>query len=218
MTPSAGPAVPAVPSPAGGLRAQHKSDTRRALVEVALRKFAERGYAAVTVEDICADVSMSSRTFFRYFPSKEDVLAAPLIEVLDVMRSSFDARPAAEPVTTSLRATLGIAVEHIEQRRELFVAAGMTVRQAPDVLASSAGALMEWEQSMVTQVCVRLGTAPERPEARLLLGVVMVAFRTALDRWLDDAAAQELSVSLETSLALVLPGARSIEKAARAER
>ena len=56
------------------LRQLKKDRTRAALVDAAMRLFAERGYEATTIADIAAAAEVGTRTFFRYFASKDEVL------------------------------------------------------------------------------------------------------------------------------------------------
>jgi AcrR family transcriptional regulator len=76
-----------------GLRERKKRRTRQALAEAALRLFAERGYERTTVADIAAAAEVSTRTFFAYFPTREDVVFADTDERLDAMRQALAALP-----------------------------------------------------------------------------------------------------------------------------
>src|SRR5215472_5101695 len=85
-----------------GLRERKKAKTRAAIQQQALRLFHEQGYAATTVEQIAAAVEVSPSTFFRYFPTKEDVV---LYDDLDpLFFAAFEAQP---PELTPIQAMRG---------------------------------------------------------------------------------------------------------------
>ena len=78
--------------------------TCRQLAEMAARLFLERGYEAVTVEEIVAAVEVSPRTFFRYFASKEDVLDEILVNEAQAITAALRDRPKEEPVLDAVKA------------------------------------------------------------------------------------------------------------------
>ncbi len=59
---------------ADSLRDQRKRETSRALTSAARRLTTEKGFAGFTVEELCAEVGVSRRTFFNYFESKENAV------------------------------------------------------------------------------------------------------------------------------------------------
>lgn len=54
-------------------RDQRRAQVRAKLADAALVRFRAQGYAETTVDEIARDAGVSRRTFFRYFPTKEDV-------------------------------------------------------------------------------------------------------------------------------------------------
>ena len=199
---------------AGGLRAAHKERTRTALVGAALRQFADRGYSAVTVEDICAEAGVSPRTFFRYFATKEHVLAAPVTAVLETLGESLAAQPDSVTAWTALRRASLDAVDRVDGQAAVFLRAGQVIRDNPAALATNAEALMVWEQRMHTQIQRRLGATDDSLHPRLLLGTAMLAFRVALDRWADQKGVGPARAVLEEALDAVTPGATALQRAA----
>src|SRR3954468_20947715 len=56
--------------------ARWRTDARERLQQAALELFAEQGFAATTVPAITARAGLTTRTFFRYFADKREVLFA----------------------------------------------------------------------------------------------------------------------------------------------
>jgi AcrR family transcriptional regulator len=79
-------------------RAQIRADIRRA----AFRLFIERGYDAVTTEEIAAAAGVSPRTFFRHVPTKEELLLAPVRYGGAAIVSLLQDRPAGESPDVAL--------------------------------------------------------------------------------------------------------------------
>ena len=85
-----------VEEPAEGLRSRKKAKTRMMIEDAALRLFAEQGYEATTVEQIAAEVEISTTTFFRYFPSKADVILCHQDANMPQLRDAILAFPPGE--------------------------------------------------------------------------------------------------------------------------
>ncbi|MGW9404949.1 TetR/AcrR family transcriptional regulator [Arthrobacter sp. NPDC055585] len=69
-------------APAPGLRERKRRDTENRIELAAARGALERGFAAVTVDEICAEAVISRSTFFNYFPSREAAMIGRPLNVL----------------------------------------------------------------------------------------------------------------------------------------
>src|SRR5436309_7987479 len=92
-----------------GLRERKKARTRAAIREHALRLFRESGYQRTTVEQIAAAAEVSPSTFFRYFPTKEDVV---LQDDMDTrMIEALERQPAGLGPVAAVRGAIREALE-----------------------------------------------------------------------------------------------------------
>jgi AcrR family transcriptional regulator len=91
-----------------GLRERKKARTRAAIREHALRLFREKGYRDTTVEQIATAADVSPSTFFRYFPTKEDVVLRDDFD--DRILEAFGRQPASMSAIAAIRAAMREAI------------------------------------------------------------------------------------------------------------
>src|ERR1035438_7493082 len=112
-----------------GLRERKKARTRASLREHALRLFREQGYQATTVEQIAAAAEVSPSTFFRYFPTKEDLVLQDdmdtrMIEALERQPPELAPLPAVRAATREVFASYTAAdLDLIQQNMALTLSA-----------------------------------------------------------------------------------------------
>src|SRR6516225_4725487 len=106
---AAAPSAPSAPSAPAGLRERKKARTRASLREHALRLFREQGYQNTTVEQIAAAAEVSPSTFFRYFPTKEDLV---LQDDMDTrMLEAFERQPTGLSPVAAIRGAIREVLE-----------------------------------------------------------------------------------------------------------
>src|SRR4051812_16462686 len=97
------------------LRERTRRAVQKEIGEAALALFVERGYDATTMDDVATAVGMSQRSVFRYFATKEEIVVGKIDLGADVMLDTLRARPADEPVWTSLRRLFDLVDDASEQ-------------------------------------------------------------------------------------------------------
>lgn len=73
------------------MQAQHESKTR--ILDAATQVFRTKGYAATTVDDVCASARLTKGSFFHHFKSKEDLAVAAAQHFADRAESLFSTAP-----------------------------------------------------------------------------------------------------------------------------
>jgi AcrR family transcriptional regulator len=87
-----------------GLREEKKEQQRQAILDTAVGLFRERGFDQTRVQDVTDRLRISEATFFNYFPTKQSVLEAAAVDLLDrtMARLHDDVEDEARPVTERL--------------------------------------------------------------------------------------------------------------------
>jgi AcrR family transcriptional regulator len=177
-----------------GLRERKKAKTRAAIRQHAFRLFREQGYEATTVEQIAEAAEVSHSTFFRYFPTKEDVVLQDDMELLWI--DALRAQPPGMPPIAALRASLhdafaSLSADDLAKIRETTDFA----LSVPAVRARMLDELARTIQVMATAIAERTGRNPDDFEVRTLvgaaLGVAISSWFTAhgdMERFMSDYA------------------------------
>ena len=97
-----------------GLRERKKQRTREAIVDAALRLFEERGFDQTTIADIAEAADIAPRTFFGYFPSKEDVVFADFPIFFDALAARLRDRAEGETAIDAIRAWIGGLLDEMD--------------------------------------------------------------------------------------------------------
>ena len=189
------------------LRERRHRETRRALVDAAFTLFAERGFAAVTMDEIARAAGVSRSTAYRRFATKEDV-------VLEVPRRwlvAFDDAVAALPDTAELpgairAASLAVA-DHIDADRATVLAAYAVLEEAPS-LQSSGVASRAWLERIAALVERFARTDVDPGTSGLVAGAYLGALDAMMQWWAADGgtgSVREATERLVERLEPILP-------------
>lgn len=110
------------------------SDRRTEILEAAARLFAERGFHATSMRDLCAALGMSPGNLYHWFPSKQAIVAA----FIEADRAETAARLAALASTRDLRVALprqllAIVTEASEPAIRLYLEVYATALRDPEL-------------------------------------------------------------------------------------
>lgn len=160
-----------------GRRASRKASTRRALEDAALRRFATDGYDETSVDAVAAEAGVSTRTFFRYFATKDEVLDMGRGERQAELRAVVAAAQGSG-LDVVRAAVVALAAGFAEDRERVALRqrAAMT---SPVLRGRLFDTIASWERTLAAALG---GDA----EARTLAAVGLAVFRAAVARWVEE--------------------------------
>ncbi|MBS2966779.1 TetR family transcriptional regulator [Actinocrinis puniceicyclus] len=188
------------------LRERKKARTRAAIRDNALRLFREQGYHATTVEQIAAAAEVSPSTFFRYFPTKEDVVLGDDFD--ERMFGAFERQPPDLTPVAAIRAAIREAIAAYDpQEWARFREMSAFAMSVSEVRARSLDELARTIDAMAEAVAKRTGRASGDLAVRAYAGAVLGVVLSVLTPDLGDAAVDDqLYQRIDEALALLESG------------
>ncbi|QNE35729.1 TetR/AcrR family transcriptional regulator [Leifsonia shinshuensis] len=195
------PTIPEAAAPAPGLRERKKAQTRADLERAAVELVLARDLDDVTVDDICARVPVSHRTFFNYFDSKEDALFGVRRAwgdrslVTERLQEAYDGSVVAAVIQTLFRALPAETADPALHEARMLIASrnpGLIrrrVRRLDDLRYGVVAAVAELiEQVAGADADAVGGDVPVEAQAELLLVACIGAVRIAVREWAEAGA------------------------------
>lgn len=165
-----------------GKRERKRRQTRSRIEHAAMALFLQRGFDQTTIEDITEAADVSKRSFFDYFPSKEDVVSAWQDAFADHLAHAVAVRPESEPLVRVVEEALAAAV--ITAFEPQSRAVSRLILETPTLNARDQLKYAKLESCLTTALLARCAEGDaERPQIRLLSAVVISAMRVSGERW-----------------------------------
>ena len=189
-----------------GLRERKKRETRRAINGAALDLVEEKGFAAVTTEEIATRAGVSARTFFNYFPSKEAAVIGTTGEELESYAAQLDEVRDGESSIDALRRILAGMLAPASIDRGLRVRRRRILLGEPALAPALVGNNIRIENALTAALERRLGLAPgESLEPRLTVAVAIAAVRACIEHQ-QHGGAGDLDSNIDTAFASIAAG------------
>jgi AcrR family transcriptional regulator len=177
-----------------GLRERKRAATRSAITGTARTLTAERGLNGYTVEEVCEAAGISRRTFFNYFPTKEDAIIGHSdddvpADVLDDFIAGGASSPAGDISPTLFRDLVRLSLKlsermasSEEETRQLIG----VVHKEPQLILKLIGATEQREAQFARDVARREGVPPEHPVVQMAVVLLSTIARKSSIAYFSD--------------------------------
>jgi TetR/AcrR family transcriptional regulator, regulator of mycofactocin system len=208
--------VPGAAVPAAASRAGRKRVTSRAELEhIAFDLFGRQGFEQTTIDDIAGAAGIGRRTFFRYFPSKNDVVWGDFDQELERMRLHLKAFPPQIPVMDAIRVAVVDFNTFAPQQLPWHRRRMQLILRTPALQAHSTLRYAAWRQVITEFAADRIGQRPDALAPRTIGYVALGVAIAAYEQWLQteeadlgellDAAMRQLDAAFGNRMAPARP-------------
>jgi AcrR family transcriptional regulator len=188
-------------------RAAKLQQARAKLLSTALELFLQRGFDAITVAEIADAAGMSRRSFFRYFPSKEELVFDWLLEQGAFITRRVAGRDRRQPPLLAIRAAMIELAAQMDQDR---APASMLARIVFDTPALDRRFSAETERWTCAIIDILRGEKRLRPmeefTLRIQISATAAAFLGAMRVWAHREHSGTLSRWVEAAHAALESG------------
>jgi len=157
-------------------------DAQSRIEAAALDLFAENGYDRTTIADIAQRAGLMKRSFFRYFPDKRDVLFAGTEALATHFRERVEEAPPTSRPWHALMHALATSERLFPRDRSRPRIRRTVIAHSSELREREVLKILQLERALVELLGER---GLRTPHARYVVGLAMLVYEQAFDRWLD---------------------------------
>jgi len=191
-----------------GLRERKKARTRASIREHALRLFRENGYQRTTVQDIAEAAEVSPSTFFRYFPTKEDVVLQDDMDVR-MIEALEQQPPELGPVAAVRAAARQMFASYTGADMDVLRETTALTLTVPEIRARALDEFARTISAVAGALAKRAGRPADdlavRTAAGAIIGVIM-AITMPWEGWSEGGVFEDSFRQIDEALALLEAG------------
>ncbi|HXM54190.1 MAG TPA: TetR/AcrR family transcriptional regulator [Candidatus Dormibacteraeota bacterium] len=165
------------------LRQIKKERTRQLIADTALRLFLERGYDQTTIDEIAATAEVGTRTLYRYYPTKEDLLVKSATPGYRALVTCLCDQPDDQPLGDALYTTLARFCYVLGNERKRGLALRELIENVPSVRARVHDEFELTRRELAKEVRRRMGAPRTDPRPELAAGMLMVMVDFVIVTW-----------------------------------
>lgn len=191
----------------GGLRQRTRDAVRQQIADVAMVIFDEQGFDETTVEEIASAVDISPRSFFRYFPSKEEVVLGDPMLYGEPVRQRVAEALQTMPVWEALRWGFESVVEITESHVEWSLRATRVMIRTPSLRARNTEKHLAWLNVLEPLVADAL-TGPDEQtqfQAKAVTLCALTCLDVASAEWVHRGGDVSVRALLDDAFTMLRP-------------
>jgi AcrR family transcriptional regulator len=182
------------------LNVRKQALVRDTIWEAAIDLFAEKGFDQTTVEDIAAAAGTSRRSFFRYFESKSDLMAQPVVSYGTTLTDAIRSCPPTDSPAEVLRQTVISVAKHSaanpRAKKVMEIAA-----QYPEARQAQVARFAQVQDQVAEAFARRYQQrGKDQTTARILAALTLSLISVAFQSWFEGDQA-DITVTVEQVLA-----------------
>lgn len=174
-----------------GLRERKKQKTKDAIESAAMELFARKGYEATTVAEIADAADVAPRTFFAYFPSKEDVVFCRHDGDIADLREHLTARPDGTSAIDAMRAWISEQLSDEKHKTEREALRRRLFEENESLAAHNRLLMREFEEVLAEAVVTDFGGARDDVRTQFVAAATVAVMATLADHYEEHGEPNE---------------------------